>query len=159
MSLDDLPRRFATPLQAAQSQVGVIEDPPGSNRGIPWERYSLPGEDPLAWCARFVRWCFTQSARTLPGQKYLIGNVERMHHELALQNARVTTPLPGDIIFYLDRGKSDVHKGGRHVGIVEVIAGDGRLTTIEGNWSNKVARRIDVDPHGPDVWDFMRWLP
>ena len=48
-----------TPLDVARTQIGVVELP--GNRGVPFERYALPGEDPLPWCARFLRWCYLQA--------------------------------------------------------------------------------------------------
>jgi hypothetical protein len=103
-----------------------------------------------------VRWCFTQSALTLPGNRYLIGRVETMREELERRDALVLAPAPGDIIFYRDRGRSDAHKGGRHVGIIEAVDGN-VLTTIEGNWSDAVTRRAGVDASAPEVWGFGRW--
>ena len=40
----------------------------------------------------------------------------------------------GDLIIFKNGGRS-------HVGVVESIGADGRINTIEGNTSNKVARR------------------
>lgn len=154
-----MPRVHMTPLNIARSQIGVREDPPGSNRGPPFDRYALPGEDPMPWCARFVRYCFAKAGTPLPGQKYLIGRVETLQHEFELRGGilRPTQgPVPGDLIFYRDRGKSDTHKGGRHIGIVETVGGL-TLSTIEGNWSDAVVRRPDVDRYGASVWCFGRW--
>ncbi len=51
-------------------------------------------------------------------------------------------PLPGDYIFYDwdDSGKGDNKGGSDHVGIVEKVE-DGKITVIEGNYSNRVKRR------------------
>lgn len=51
-------------------------------------------------------------------------------------------PLPGDYIFYnwKDSGKGDCKSGASHVGIVEKVE-DGKITVIEGNYSNSVKRR------------------
>ena len=53
------------------------------------------------------------------------------------------TPEPGDIIFYdwQDSGKGDNNGWADHVGIVEKVSG-GKITVIEGNYSNAVKRRI-----------------
>ena len=60
------PRIFTRVLEIAFSQLGVMEVPPGSNRGPEVEKYlesvgCAPG-DP--WCASFVYWCFNDDAVT-----------------------------------------------------------------------------------------------
>lgn len=51
-------------------------------------------------------------------------------------------PKPGDILFYdwNDRGSGDNTGSSDHVGIVEAVSG-GKITVIEGNYSNSVKRR------------------
>ena len=56
-------------------------------------------------------------------------------------------PLPGDLPIYAwdDSGKGDCKSGASHVGIVEKVEG-GKITAIEGNYSNSVKRRtIEVN--------------
>ena len=52
------------------------------------------------------------------------------------------TPAPGDYIFYdwQDSGTGDCTGSADHVGIVEAVGG-GKITVIEGNYSNSVKRR------------------
>lgn len=52
------------------------------------------------------------------------------------------TPEPGEIIFYdwQDSGKGDNKGWSDHVGIVEKVSG-GKITVIEGNYSDSVKRR------------------
>lgn len=52
------------------------------------------------------------------------------------------TPNPGDVIFYDwdDPGSGDNKGSSDHVGIVEKVGG-GKITVIEGNYSNAVKRR------------------
>lgn len=52
------------------------------------------------------------------------------------------TPQPGEIIFYdwQDSGSGDNKGWSDHVGIVEKVSG-GKITVIEGNYSNAVKRR------------------
>lgn len=52
------------------------------------------------------------------------------------------TPQPGEIIFYdwQDNGIGDNKGNSDHVGIVEKVSG-GKITVIEGNYSNAVKRR------------------
>lgn len=140
----------------ALSQVGVKEQP--GNGGTPLERYGLPGEDALPWCARFVRWCYAQAGHQLPGNPYEIASVATMQRALEKAGAwlgRHQTPRRGDIVFYGVEGVSDVGVRGRHVGIV--LRADAHwLHTIEGNWGDAVARR--TLPAGASViWGFARW--
>lgn len=60
------------------------------------------------------------------------------------------TPNPGDIIFYdwQDGGAGDNKGWSDHVGIVENVSG-GKITVIEGNYSNAVKRRnLNVNGKG-----------
>lgn len=57
------------------------------------------------------------------------------------------TPAPGWILFYNwdDAGKGDTTGDAEHVGIVEKVS-NGKITVIEGNYSNSVKRRtLDVN--------------
>ena len=54
---------------------------------------------------------------------------------------------PGDVVLYgIGPGFSGNHPDSDHVGVVETVLADGRITTIEGNWSNQVTRRGPFDP-------------
>ncbi len=46
-------------------------------------------------------------------------------------------PKVGDLIFFNWHDGDDPFD---HVGIVELVNGNGTVTTIEGNWNNKVTR-------------------
>lgn len=122
----------------ARQQVGVKET--GQNGGLPFERYALPGEQPLPWCARFVRWCCGQAGVKLPGNPYLNARVENLAHAMEAVGAwRDTFPGAPCVIFYHERGHSDPGPG-RHVGLV--VQCDGSiLETVEGNWGDQVAHR------------------
>jgi hypothetical protein len=54
------------------------------------------------------------------------------------------TPAPGDLIVWDE-----------HIGVVESVAADGSITTIEGNSSNMVARR-DYGADGGGAIGFVR---
>jgi hypothetical protein len=134
-------------LAVASSQIGVLEQPPGSNSGPQVDKYLSsvgvkPGVGPVAnraWCAAFAYWCFNSAAQSLsvanPVSK--TGGVLR-HWELAKTNpaatlhsrsSAVSNPArirPGFIFVY------DFGKGLGHTGIVERVEA-GRLITVEGN--------------------------
>src|SRR5262249_39265096 len=61
---------LARVLQIATSQIGVMEQPTGSNRGPQIDNYLRtvglePSQGSFAWCAAFVYWCFGQASEQL----------------------------------------------------------------------------------------------
>jgi hypothetical protein len=122
-------------LAAAQSQLGVAEQPPGSNDGpqIAQYRSAVAGSYAGApWCAYFVSWAAAQAgAPTGDGGKGE-GSVEGIAGWAQRTGRLTSTPQPGDLILF----------GTRHVGIVESVNADGTLTTVEGNSSDGVHRRV-----------------
>ncbi len=61
---------LAGALRVAAEEIGVMENPPGSNRGPKVDQYlRTVGLDPsngsFAWCAAFVYWSFAQSSAQL----------------------------------------------------------------------------------------------
>lgn len=115
-----------TPLSVAISQMGVRENPKGSNKGVEVSMYlqSVGIDFPAPWCMAFVYWCCTQA-----GIKGLIktGGVLRQWHEID-PLAKKKTPKVGDI-FIMDFG------GGKgHTGFIKTVNDTTRtFTTIEGN--------------------------
>ena len=124
-------------VNVAVSQVGMMESPPGSNKGPQVNKYlqsvgCVPG---LFWCAAFVYWSFEQSAKKLKKTNPLIRTAGCIDHwnktkgkKIPVRNA-VNNPSilkPGQI-FILDHGS-----GMGHTGIIEKVEG-GFIKTIEGN--------------------------
>ena len=130
-------------LAAAQSQVGVSEQPPGSNDGpqIAEYRTATAGSGVGPWCAYFTSWAAAQAGVPLGEAGQGFGSVSALYG-WAQRTGRATPagpgvqPTPGDLIVW----------GGEHVGIVESVDPDGSIHTIEGNSSNAVSRRT----YGPD---------
>jgi hypothetical protein len=126
-------------LAAAQGQVGVAEQPPGSNDGpqIAQYRTATAGSGVGPWCAYFTSWAAAQAGVPLGEAGQGFGSVSAVY-AWAQRTGRATPagpgvrPNPGDLIVW----------GGRHIGIVESVDADGSIHTIEGNSSNAVARRI-----------------
>lgn len=54
-------------IKVAQSQVGVMEKPAGSNKGPEVNRYLASVDCPPGnfWCASFIYWCFDQATKEL----------------------------------------------------------------------------------------------
>jgi hypothetical protein len=124
-------------LAAAEGQVGQVEQPPGSNDGpaIAQYRSAVAGAVPGApWCAYFVSWAAAQAGTPLGDAGQGLGSVAEIA-SWAQRTGRFlpasSTPAPGDLILF----------GDRHVGIVESVAADGTLSTVEGNEGDAVTRR------------------
>jgi hypothetical protein len=133
----------ARALAAAQAEVGVAEQPPGSNDGprIAEYRSATAGSGVGPWCAYFTSWAAAQAGVPLGEAGQGFGSVGALYG-WAQRTGRATPagtgvqPTPGDLIVW----------GGHHIGIVESVDGDGSIHTIEGNSSNAVSRRT----YGPD---------
>lgn len=124
-------------VEIAVAEVGVKEDP--GNRGVPFERYGLPGEQPLAWCARFVRWCTEKADIKIPGNRYLNASVENMRAAFDREGLLSESPEAPCVVFYRTRAGSD-RGNGRHCGLV-IDVGPLHIQTVEGNFGDKVVRR------------------
>jgi CHAP domain len=123
-------------LQAAQAEVGVTEQPPGSNDGprIAEYRQATAGSGVGPWCAYFVSWAARQAGTPLGEQGQGFGAVSAVWDWASRTGRAVpagSTPQPGDLIVW----------GGRHIGIVESVGADGSINTVEGNSSDAVSRR------------------
>lgn len=123
-------------LAAAESQIGVSEQPPGSNNGpqISTYRSAVAGAEPgEPWCAYFASWAAAQGGVPLGESGQGFGSVAQIT-SWAASNGRLlpasATPAPGDLILF----------GDQHVGIVESVNPDGSLTTVEGNYNNAVTQ-------------------
>jgi hypothetical protein len=122
-------------LKVAQSQVGQMEKPLGSNWGQPVESYlaSVGITEPASWCMAFIVWCFDQASSQLgiadpltkTGAVVHAWNVAYPIHK----STDITgyTPQPGDIFIM------EFTPTAGHTGIVEMVNSDGSLGTIEGN--------------------------
>ncbi len=152
---------IATTLRVASREVGVLEDPPGTNRGERVDEYLRsveldPAKGPVGgypWCAAFVYWCFGRSAKKHDIENPAVKTAGVMNHwksaeergakriltEEVLKDIRLLKP---GLIFIISTGG---WKG--HTGLVESYEG-GKLVTIEGNTSESGA--------GPDIGVFRR---
>lgn len=128
-------------MDIAASQIGVVEQPRGSNRGPEVDVYIRtagldPTQDSFPWCVCFLYWVFEQAAKLkskdnpLPKTAGVIALWNQARHTEA-QVVRISdvtgqTVKPG-MIFALDLG------GGKgHAGLVIDVRGD-HIITIEGN--------------------------
>jgi hypothetical protein len=128
-------------IDIAASQIGVVEQPRGSNRGPEVDVFIRttgldPADGAFPWCVCFLYWVFERAAKIrgednpLPKTAGVIAlwNMGR-HTEAQVvrkSEASAQTVKPG-MIFLLDLG------GGKgHAGLVIEVQGD-RIVTIEGN--------------------------
>ena len=121
-------------LDKAQSQNGVVERPPGSNKtdyGL-WYQPSLNGQK---WCAMFVSWVFDHAGHPLGNiqTKNGIHHCQSAHNYYKEKGKLTSNPEPGDIVIYDWTG--DGHAD--HVGIfIRWINADRKfLEAWEGNTS------------------------
>lgn len=135
-----LSRLLQTTLAVAASQIGVMEDPPGSNKGPEVDKYlKSVGLGPgYAWCAAFVYWVFEKAATTLEVINPVIQTASVLAHWNQAGRKGITRLLPNEmqedfslitpgLIFVISLKGND-----GHTGIVEGFRDD-RLITIEGN--------------------------
>lgn len=140
-------------VRIAQSQLGRSEDPPGSNCN--------PYGPCVEWCSLFVAWVWKRAGVPLEGSTTTYAYSGTVYewaeaHEggglpgatapgeppfstAEPNGARVlpptATPAPGDAVLY---GTSPTDSD--HIGIVERVFPSGQITTIDGNFGDRVAR-------------------
>jgi len=130
-------------LAAAQPELGVAEQPPGSNDSPRIAQYrsavaGAPGPGP--WCAYFVSWAARQAGAPLGDYGQGFGRVDDIWSWAQRSRRTTDTPSPGDLVVWDE-----------HVGIVQSVAPDGSITTVEGNSSDKVSQRTYGADHGGAV--------
>ncbi|MBS1861972.1 MAG: CHAP domain-containing protein [Actinobacteria bacterium] len=127
-------------VRVARSQLGVAEDPIGSN----CTRYG-PCEE---WCALFVAWVWEHAGVPMSGGTAPYAYSGSFYGWVKEHGGRVlppgATPAPGDAVLY---GWGST--ASEHVGIVEAVLGD-EIVTIDGNFGDRVAR---VGPFLPALAD------
>jgi hypothetical protein len=123
-------------VNAVRNEVGVAEQPPGSNDSprIAQYRQATAGSGVGPWCAYFASWAARQAGVPLGDQGQGFGRVDDVYAWAQRTGKAIPagsgTPQPGDLIVWDE-----------HIGIVESVGTDGSINTIEGNSSDKVSRR------------------
>jgi CHAP domain len=135
----------------ARQEVGVQEEPPGSNNGarISQYRQATAGSGVGPWCAYFTSWAARSSGVPLGDSGQGFGRVDDVYAWAqrtgkAIPAGSGQPPQPGDLIVWDE-----------HIGIVESVDTDGSIHTIEGNSSDSVARR-DYGSDGGGAIGFVR---
>ena len=126
-------------IRIARSQLGEGESPPGSN----CTRYG-PCEE---WCALFVAWVWQHAGIQMAGGTAPYAYSGSIYGWVKEHGGRVlpasATPAPGDAVLF---GWGPT--ASEHVGIVEQVLPGGQITTIDGNFANRVSR---VGPFPPSL--------
>jgi hypothetical protein len=124
-------------LNAVRPEVGVAEQPPGSNDSprIAQFRQATAGSGVGPWCAYFASWAARQAGVPLGDQGQGFGRVDDVYawaqkSGKAIPNGPGVHPQPGDLIVWDE-----------HIGVVDSVDSDGSIHTIEGNSSDKVSQR------------------
>jgi hypothetical protein len=145
-------------VRIARSQLGTGESPPGSNCN--------PYGPCVQWCSLFVSWVWKRAGVPLTGStaayaysgSLYLWTEAREGGPLAVPTlggesppggdegggARVlpptATPAPGDAVFYGTGPGYGEDEYSEHVGLVERVFPGGQITTIDGNFGDRVAR-------------------
>lgn len=121
-------------INVAIAEIGVIENPKGSNSGGRVDLYTNYTPEP--WCADFISWVYKTAGRAFTGgysggwRINNVTNIENWFKSNGRWYSRTSgvTPLPGDAVsFRWSSAPNDTH-----IGIVEYVV-NGTLYTIEGN--------------------------
>ena len=127
-------------LTAARAELGVAEQPPGSNDSprIAQFRQATAGSGVGPWCAYFVSWAARQAGTPLGDSGQGFGRVDDVWAWAERAGKAVpagSPPAPGDLIVWDE-----------HIGVVSAVDPDGTVHTVEGNSSDRVSERT----YGPD---------
>jgi hypothetical protein len=124
-------------LNAVSNEVGVAEQPPGSNDSprIAQYRQATAGSGVGPWCAYFTSWAAREAGVPLGDNGQGFGRVDDVYawaqkSGKAIPNTPGVQPQPGDLIVWDE-----------HIGVVESVGTDGTINTIEGNSSDQVSKR------------------
>lgn len=132
-------------VKVAEGELGVCE-PSGDDKYIKYYNSIAGGSFAMtvAWCAIFVTWCKAMAGigtSIIPhfascdvGKQWF---EKKGQYKLAKAYGGIYTPVKGDVIFFSSK---KTQADSTHVGIVTGVSGS-KVNTIEGNTSNKVARR------------------
>ncbi len=128
---------LAEAVKVAVGEIGVMEEPPGSNKGKKVNEYLASTNCPpgLFWCAAFVYWCFKEAAKNLNMPNPVFNTAGVLNHWNKTKGKKIKAAdavnnpsliKPG-FIFIINHGQ-----GMGHTGIIEKVEG-GFIHTIEGN--------------------------
>lgn len=120
-------------LTIAANEVGVKENPPGSNlvKYNTWFYSKEVSGAKFPWCGTFVSWCYAAAgfpikgggySRGFAGCQYAVANVKKW-------GRIITEPKSGDVVFFDWEGDGKFD----HTGLFAANLPNGNFQTIEGN--------------------------
>lgn len=123
-------------IEIARGELGVTEDPPGSNRVKYWDIFP-PAFQGQPWCVAFLAWAFEQAGERMAffggGLTASCGVLLRWYREQGL-TVPVEDVQTGDIVILNFHGTMDTEHCGLVVDVGWTSPGsDGWIWTIEGN--------------------------
>jgi len=137
-NVDTVPLRLIPVLAAACGEIGVCEDPDGSNDGAAVRKYTAPDFLGDPWCMLFASWAYTHLEGGCPWGR--IASCWGLY-EWAMDKGKLLLSVelvrPGDILLILRGYRSDPKRRG-HAMIVCSVLSDERIATVAGNESNAV---------------------
>ena len=137
-------------LNLVRAEVGVAEQPPGSNDAprIAQYRQATAGSGVGPWCAYFVSWASREAGVPLGDAGQGFGRVDDVYAWAQRAGKAIPAgtqpPQPGDLIVWDE-----------HIGVVEAVLPDGSIQTVEGNSSDQVSRRTH-DASGGGAIGYVR---
>jgi hypothetical protein len=112
-------------VKVARAEIGTVEGP--KDNETKYGKFTKHDFQP--WCGSFLMWCANEIGfKKMPNLVYTPAGAEAFKGVGAWSNAETAKPEVGDIVFFSFSGK-----GIEHVGVVIRDAGDGTITTVEGN--------------------------
>ncbi|MEV0679558.1 CHAP domain-containing protein [Actinosynnema sp. NPDC050436] len=120
--------RSRTIVSAARRELGVRENPPGSNRN--------PYGPTAAWCSSFATAMWRKAGVDIPLLPFT-GDVFRWGQRNGKSYTELADVRPGDVLLFGTGPQSPTTS--KHIGIVEKVSG-GAVTLIEGNSGDAVRR-------------------
>ena len=125
-------------LKIAATQIGYTEEENG------YTKYGASyGNETMEWCCAFIAWCALEaeiSVNTLPQEigctAMMEAFVSKKLYVSSISQGSTYIPEAGDLVFFAYNSSKDAPD---HIGIVEK-ADNNKITVIEGNYPDKVAR-------------------
>ncbi len=118
-------------VNTAQREVGVKENPAGSNK-VKYNTWYYGKEvsgSQYPWCCVFIEWLFKKEPSLL---KHTASCSDLLNWFIS-KGQIVTDPKPGDLVFFKFDKKSTAKA--QHIGIVKYSQWPANITSIEGNTS------------------------
>lgn len=135
-------------LSKAQSQEGITESPPNSNKS-PYGLWYAPSLDGQKWCAMFVSWVFHHAGHPLGSiqTKNGIHHCQSAHNYYKSKGRVTAAPEPGDIVIYDWEGNGHAD----HIGIfikwtnaskTAIEAWEGNTSASNNSDGGRVMKRV-----------------